>query len=145
MIGKMPIDIAKQYFVLAWQFLDQPRQNLARRSVAVVPHDAQAFDALIILQKTGDIVFAHIDAFRLALPNRERAFFGGFGQCLDLVAVNRPAARKARCHQHLEPVLIRRIVRTRHHDPAVGIRMISGKVKHRRGAKADPIHIHARG
>jgi hypothetical protein len=89
----------------------------------------------IVLVNTGDILLP-----KASLACGEGAALDDPSQLLDLLAVDRIGA-----DADLEAVEVRRVVASRNHDTAVGLKMANGEIKHGCGAKTDVDNIHTGG
>ena len=136
-VGEGAVDLGEDHVVVARQPLDQHVEGRARGAVAGVPADAERL-AAIILEQPVDISLADVDFLDRAAALVPMAGSGALAELLDLRAEHRAALQ-----QHLEAIVIGRVVAAGDLDAAVDVEIMSREIEHRRGAHANQHDVHA--
>ncbi len=118
--------------MLAGELLDQLLDGGAGGAIAGVPADSIAL-AAEILDQAVDVGIENIRAFGASVTIRPGAGGGAAAELLDLLAEHRAAVE-----EHLEPVIVGRVVAAGDLDPALHIEDVGRVIEHRARADADP-------
>ena len=136
--GKGPVDRIVQQDVAAGEGARERAEHRAGGAVAGIPrHRERRLDRFC--EKARDVSAGNVGLRRLARAACAiAAGGGGLRQRLDVGAEERPPAQ-----HHLDPVVVRRIVRAGDHHAAVARALVNGEVEHRGGTQADAEHVGA--
>src|SRR5258708_6182761 len=140
MIRKTPVHLAVELGALAAQALVQARREHAGDAVAAVHREAEWPRELHIRGDALDVGVEHVGARALAGAGGEALLLDALAQSLHRVAVQRLAA-----DDHLQAVVVRRVVAAAHRDAAAATEMVRGEVNDRGRRHADVDRVRARG
>ena len=113
-IREVAVDLREQLDQLATQRLEQTRREFAGHAVAGIDHDLHRTHRLDVADDAVKIDLLDIVFGVRALTAREVVVDDALIQRLDLVAIDRGAAQ-----DHLEAVVVGRIVAARHDDARI--------------------------
>ena len=138
-VRESPVRLEEQAAHLATEGAEQRRRHDAAHPVAGIQDQARALRAEpevpLHEREVGleDVLLSHGAATALEVPARDQVAQSG-----DLGAVH-----GRRTHPHLEPVVLRGIVRTGDHRLAVRLQGLGGEVAERGGHQSDVDHVAA--
>ncbi len=137
MVRKGAIHVGVDREMLARQFLDELLERGTGGAVAGVPTDAER-SALEALHQAIDVGVEHIDLVDMAMALGPVAVGGAAADLLDLIAEDRAAVQ-----EHLEPVVVGRVVAPGDLDSALHAQRGDGEIEHRAGSDADVVDVDA--
>ena len=124
-VGESAVDLAEDDVMMAGKLLDQHVQDRTCSAVPGVPADAEGF-AGESLQQAVDIGFADVDLLDAPVALGPVAGGSAPAERLDLLPEHRTAFE-----QHLEAVVIGRVVAPGHLDAAFDVEIMRSEIEHR--------------
>src|SRR5450759_1763215 len=139
-IGESAVHLAEEFGHLAAETAIQLRRVRTGDTVAAVDGDFHRPRELHVTGDACEVIGVDVGSAVTAIARRNVPAFDALPQSLDCVA----RERVARQHD-LEPVVIGRVVRARHHYAGQGAEVVGREVEHRGGHAADVDYVDAGG
>jgi len=138
--GKIAVDRRIEQGVPPGKPAREFRESLARRAVTGIPSDRQrALAAVVVARESLNVCVehrrvAHRPDAALLQPTRRRG----------TQLLQRLTKHRAVTHDELEPVLVGRVVRPRHHQAGDGVELMQREVEHRCRSQTDALDLEPR-
>ncbi len=138
MVWESAIDLVKQQMVVARKLCSQFANHIARGTIAAVPYNRHRLGNITIKfsQQPFDIVVFDINVGNRTSTGFEITRCSNTAQLLNGFAKYRLSGI-----EHLETIVIRRIMRPGHHDASIGFLVINREIEHRSWPTPDPDNI----